>query len=333
MIWIAHTAVSHDSQASDAGVLDEVHGIKLSLEELGYAYDTIAPESCLLDFIAKISQNPREDVVFNLVESYTSSSWGESWIAGLYEAFQIAYTGSPPATLSLCLDKRRTRAVLKDAGFPVAPAWPLANESSNLSAIEYPVILKPACRDASEGLTPACVVHNETALKAKIQQMTLDGFAPLLLEKFIVGREFSLALLQRPAWELVSAFEVDFGGLPAGQPHILCYEAKWKTDSVAYEGTSTNPMKGDAKIKAQLRDIAVAAVTMLGLRDYARVDFRYSQTGQLYIIDVNPNPDISYSGGFFRALAAGGLTFTQFVKQVVENALQRTHESKKIIAG
>ena len=328
MIWIAHTAVDADTPISDAGVLDEVDGVVQSLNELGYPHTTVTPEPSLLTFIQQITQNGREDVVFNLVESYRGSPWGESWIASFYEAFRVTYSGSPPATLSLCLDKRHTRAVLAAAGFPVAPGSSIKDSRPNLNGLDFPIIVKPACRDASEGLNASCVVHDAEALHGKIESMIQEGYWPVLLEKFIAGREFSIALLQREGiWEVISIFEVDFSGLPTHLPHILCFDAKWYEETEAYAGTVTQPMTGDAELYARLSDLAIRTVQELNIRDYARIDMRHSREGQSFIIDVNPNPDISLSGGFFRAITAGNITYTQFVQQVVENTLRRRYEA------
>jgi D-alanine-D-alanine ligase len=326
MIWIAHTAVNPDSPASDAGVMDEVHAVKEALEQLGYAYTIIAPEPSLPGFLAKIGSGS-DNLVFHLVESYRGNPLGESWIAGFYEALELPYTGSPPAALSLCLDKRRTRAILKQAGFPVAPGLSIDGRPLKLDGFAFPAILKPACRDASEGLDTSCVIHDTATLQRKIEAMAAAGFMPLLLEKFILGREFSLTLLERNGWKVVAAFEVDFSGLSQGTPHMLCYDAKWQHDTQAYEGTNTNPMQGDFQIRERLEKIAIAAVQELGLRDYVRIDFRYSAEGRPYIIDVNPNPDISHSGGFYRALASADIEFKDFIQQIIQNALRRHHES------
>jgi D-alanine-D-alanine ligase len=328
MIWIAHTAVDANTPISDAGVLDEVDGVVQSLTELGYPHATLTPEPSLLSFIQQITQNGRDDVVFNLVESYHGSPWGEAWIASFYEAFRVTYSGSPPATLSLCLDKRRTRAILAAAGFPVAPGLAVKDSRPNLNGLDFPLIIKPACRDASEGMSASCVVHDEEALHRKIESMIQEGYWPVLLEKFIAGREFSIALLERDGiWEVISIFEVDFSGLPSYLPHILCFDAKWFEETEAYEGTVTQPMTGDPELYEKLCDLAVRTVQEMAIRDYARIDMRSSHEGQPYVIDVNPNPDISLSGGFFRAIAAGNITYTQFVQQVVENTLRRRYES------
>ncbi len=333
MIWIAHTALQKDSLASDIGVLDEIEGVTLALKELGMPHETISPEPSLLDFLSRITQNKDHSVIFNLVESYRGNPWGESWIASFYEAFNLAYTGSPPETLALCLDKRRARAVLQHRGFSVAPGLAVNDLDFSAHGIEFPAILKPACRDASEGLSPACVVRDLRALKERAEQMFRDGFHPLLLEKYIEGREFAVTVFQRNEWRVVSVFEVDFNGLPEDHPKILCFDAKWGYDTLAYHGTLTNPLQGDEEIRQRLSEIALAAVRELGVRDYGRVDFRYSRDGQPFIIDVNPNPDISHEGGFYRALASAGITFVEFVQQLILNAEKRRNESTKIVEG
>lgn len=307
-------------------MLQEIDCLQEALDSLGYKHDTISPEPSLPDFLKRIVKNSKVDAVFNLVEGYRGNSWGEPWIASFYEAFSVPYTGSPPATLSLCLDKRRTRAVLHHAGYPVPPAVVIQdlNLDGNLDSIEYPVILKPACRDASEGLTAACVVNGFDQLNAQAERLATEGLLPLLAEKFIEGREFSTALIQRQDWEVVAVFEVDFSGLPPDHPAVLCFEAKWKTDSVAYQGTTTNPLDDDPEIEACLKELGINVAREVGLRDYARIDFRTAPDGQHYIIDVNPNPDISSSSGFFRALASAQIEFPAFVQQMIENAQRRT---------
>ena len=110
-------------------------------------------------------------------------------------------------------------------------------------------------------------------------------------------------------------------------PHILCFDAKWYEETEAYAGTVTQPMTEDAELYARISDLAIRTVQELNIRDYARIDMRHSREGQPYIIDANPNPDISLSGGFFRAIAAGNITYTQFVQQVVENTLRRRYEA------
>lgn len=331
MIWIAHTAVGKDALASDIGVLDEIEGVTLALKELGLPYQTISPEPSLLDFLSRLVKEKDHSVIFNLVESFRGNPWGESWIASFYEAFDLAYTGAPPETLALCLDKRRARAVLQHCGFPVAPGLPVNHLDFSQKGIEFPAILKPACRDASEGLSPECVVQDLDALKQRAEQMFREGFFPLLLEKYIDGREFAVTVIQRDEWMVVSVFEVDFSGLPADHPKILCFDAKWGYDTTAYHGTLTNPLQGDEEIKQRLSEIALAVVQEMGLRDYGRVDFRYSEDGQPFVIDVNPNPDISHEGGFYRALASAGITFVEFVKQLIANAEKRRDEPTKII--
>jgi D-alanine-D-alanine ligase len=333
MIWIAHTAVQKDSLASDIGVLDEVEGVTLALKELGLPHATISPEPSLLEFLSRLAKERDHSVIFNLVESFRGNPWGESWIASFYEALNLAYTGSPPETLALCLDKRRARAVLQHRGFPVAPGQSINELDFSLGGIEFPVIIKPACRDASEGLSPACVVQDRVALKQRAEQMFREGFHPLLLEKFIEGREFAVTVFQQDEWRVVSVFEVDFSGLPEDHPKILCFDAKWGYDTPAYHGTLTNPLQGDEEIKQRLSGIALAVAQELGLRDYGRVDFRCSTDGQPFIIDVNPNPDISHEGGFYRALASAGITFVEFVKQLVINAEKRRNEPAKVVEG
>ena len=112
--------------------------------------------------------------------------------------------------------------------------------------------------------------------------------------------------------------------MPEGQTHILCYEAKWLTDDILYKSTPpVCPAQIDDALKTKLQEMAVKAFQAVGCRDYARVDFRMDKKGKIYILEVNPNPDISLNAGYARALAAAGIEYKIFWQKMIEKALAR----------
>jgi D-alanine-D-alanine ligase len=118
--------------------------------------------------------------------------------------------------------------------------------------------------------------------------------------------------------------EIDFSMLPEGEPKIVSYAAKWHEGSVADRGTRPvmHPMLPPATA-ARVRRVAVEAFRALGMRDYGRVDVRLSAAGIPYVVDVNPNCDLSQHAGMARAAAAVGIDYAALAKLLVRYALRR----------
>ena len=144
------------------------------------------------------------------------------------------------------------------------------------------------------------------------------------MEEFIEGRELNAPVLGNDPPRLLPVSEIDFSGLPAGSPRICGYEAKWETADVRYGGTvGVCPAPLDQDRQRQLERWTLLAFRALGLRDYARIDWRLSPAGGLMALEANPNPDISPSSGFARSLRAAGIAYPDFVVGLVEAALAR----------
>ncbi|MEK7670840.1 MAG: D-alanine--D-alanine ligase, partial [Bacteroidota bacterium] len=118
--------------------------------------------------------------------------------------------------------------------------------------------------------------------------------------------------------------EIEFSGLNPGMHKIVTYAAKWLNGTVEYEGTNgVCPAPLEQAMEAQLKETALKCYQLIGCRDYARVDFRLSADGVPYVLEVNPNPDISDDAGFARSARAYGFTFPQIIGKIVESALER----------
>ncbi len=280
-----------------------------------------AEPAALLDAIAQA----RADLVFHLVESIRGDTRFEAAVAWLLEWAGIAYTGSPPTALSLALDKPLARAVLRDAGVPVAPGRVLARGDEPLDGLRPPWIVKPAREDASHGIDARSVVHGEPALRSRAARVIARYAQPALVEEFVDGREFNVGVLgEGEGIETLPLSEIDFSDFPAGKPHIITFRAKWVEDSAEWAGARVVPANDLApELARALADTAVAAYRALGLRDYGRVDLRWSERHGPIVVDVNPNPDLASVCGLARAAARKGIPYVDLIGRIVEHASGR----------
>ena len=145
-----------------------------------------------------------------------------------------------------------------------------------------------------------------------------------MVEQFVDGREFNVALLGHPAPRVLPLSEIDFDALPADAPRIVSYDAKWKSGSVDDLGTVPvlHPILPNT-VAARVRRVAADAFRAVGVRDYGRVDVRLSPSGIPYVVDVNPNCDLSRNAGMARAAAAVGIDFAALIRLLVRYALRR----------
>ncbi len=263
------------------------------------------------------------DCVFNLCESIARDARLESAVALVLDLMGVSYTGSSPEALGRALYKDRVKAALSAAGVPT-PASCVMSRASDPFSLAYPVIVKPVREDGSAGIASASVVSCEQELRARVDHVIRAFDQPCIVEEFIHGRELNVALVGHPVARVLPLSEIDFGALPQGSPRIVSYEAKWSPGSEADLGTRPvlHPDLSPS-LAAKVRRVAQDAFRVVGLRDYGRVDVRLSASGVPYVIDVNPNCDLSRNAGLARAAAAVGVEYHALVRLIVRYALKR----------
>ena len=264
------------------------------------------------------------DVVFNLVESVAGQARLESAVAGILELWGGPYTGSGPVAMTLALDKAIARAVLRDAGVPIARGVAMTTGDEPLGELEPPWIVKPSREDASHGIALESVTSDETALRRRARWVVATYRQPALVEEFMGGREINVGLLARSGeMEVLPLSEIDYSGFPAGAPHLITHAAKWEEESAECRGSVPVPAELEPVLLARTIGAAQAARCAIGVRDYARVDLRIDPVRGPVVLEVNPNPDLSPGAGLARSAARAGITHDEMVARIVEEALAR----------
>jgi D-alanine-D-alanine ligase len=310
---------------SEVGVVEEMDDIKAALNSLGYKTTTFNVDSDIFRLIEYL-RDDRPDLVFNIVECVENESFHEMNVAGIYELLKIPFTGAGASALGLALNKPRVKEILSYHGIKT-PKFQVFRVSDKIvldEGLSFPVIVKPSAEDASVGIEDRSVVYNMTDLKSRVRYVQEEFDQPALVEQFINGRELNVAIIGNKNPIVLPISEIDFSGLTDGMHKIVSYEAKWVHGSVAFEGTKgVCPAVVTPLQEAKLKDIALRCYTIIGCRDYARVDFRLTKEGVPYVLEVNPNPDISDDAGFARSARTYGWSFPEVIGKIVESALER----------
>jgi len=266
----------------------------------------------------------RPAVVFNLYEGQLEDTETESYVAGLLQWSGVPFTGSPPQALSLARAKHTAKALLRGAGLPTADFLVVEEMPVPECTLPWPVIVKPARQDASVGLDQDSVCVDQFQLEQRVAYILETYGAPVLVEEYIAGREFNVALTELPDLRYLPPSEIVFKEKAGAWP-ILTYAGKWKLGSEEYTNTPPKfPAEVAPRMAKRLGAIAMKAYRLIGCRDYARVDFRVTPEGKPFILEVNPNPEISEEAGFAGCLGAMRVPYHDFIIRLVSHALQRS---------
>ncbi|MDD4924069.1 MAG: ATP-grasp domain-containing protein [Dehalococcoidales bacterium] len=319
---VACAYTGRNEQAAEDGVLIEVAAVEKAMQSLGYVTSKMELALPLEQAFDKLSQ-VKADIVFNLFEGFSGFPETEALIVEQLESFKLHYTGSPSETLRLALDKAATKKILQEAGIRT-PAFQLLDEVTVSDFhLSFPCIVKPNAEDASHSLNVKSVVYDYDSLKNMVVEINGMYGRKALVEEYIDGREFNMTVMGNAILTPLPVSEIRFT-LPEGMPRILSYEAKWDTESVYYKGTQPQcPAEIDADTRRDIVEAGLDAYAITGCCDYARVDMRMDKSGCIYVLEVNPNPDISPDAGAAIQAAAAGMSYNEFIQKIVQLAMER----------
>ncbi len=268
---------------------DTINSIKRALEKGGFRVIKIeADEKAYLKF-----KKYRPDFVFNMAEGLRGKN-RESHIPAMLEVLEIPYTGSDPSTLSIGLNKAMTKEILMHNKIPTAPFQVFYKPDEKLSRkVSFPMIVKPLYEGSSKGIKNDSVVRNEKELRKKLSEVIGIYEQPALVENFLDGREFTVAVIGNEDPVVLPIRELVFDDLPEGANPIYSYEAKWVWDTPEHPiHIGVCPAKIPNHTKRRIEKIALETYKALGCRDLCRIDIRLGKRNRPYILEVNPLPGI-----------------------------------------
>jgi D-alanine-D-alanine ligase len=310
--------------------IEEYEILTKRLKEAGFrAYSLNITDDIQLLIQNLIKNKP--DVIFNFVELFKENPRYEMNIVGVYELLKIPYTGAPPITLANCQNKVLAKRLFKNADLNTPDFVLIENPTARLSHnLNFPLIVKPAFEDASVGIDNDAIVDNNAQLKKRAVYVFEHFNQPVLAEEFIKGRELNVAIMGDKEIEALPISEIDFSEMPEHLHNIVSYQAKWDPHHEAYHKTiPICPAQLPPGITAEAKQMAKKAFRLMGCRDYARVDIRLSEDNNLYVLEVNPNPDLTESAGFMRSAETAGFSYLETLKKIIEYAILRKIPKKK----
>lgn len=317
-IGVLFDAGSNDWDQKDvAAVLANVNEVQAELRRAGHETSLIPVQLGDIGWLRRVQ---RHDLIFNLCEGVNGYARYEDFAVAALELSRVPFTGCPAWPVTICHRKHIANTLLAAAGVAV-PTFMLARGITPPAGLRYPVIVKPSGEDASVGIDAGAVCATRKALRDRLAR-TLEQWPEVLIQEYVAGREVNVGFIGR---ELLPISEINFERMPEGSWPIVTYAAKWNTGSVEDLGTApVCPAELNPELSRRVTQAArLAWETLAGAQGYGRVDLRITESGEVFVLEVNPNPDLSSDAGLTRMARVRGWGYGELVMHVVEEALAR----------
>lgn len=301
-----------------------------TLRRLGHRVSILGVHGDVKRLIAGLSRrNP--DLVFNLMEMFGDNVFGDIPVTGLLELLGVRYTGSGPGELYLSQDKGLTKKLLafEDILYPRYAVFSRQAAFETGGNLRMPLFVKPLRSDASLGIGGKSLVHDAVALMERVAAIHKELEDSALAEEYIEGREFYVGVMGNAQPKPLPPVEVDFTGFPEGVPKVMDSKAKWDERSKEYKGTKSVIATLPDELRARLQKVAVDAYRALRVKDYGRVDLRLTDTGDIYVLEVNASCYLEKESEFAMAALASGLDYPRLIERIVNLASERSEKKRR----
>ncbi len=305
---------------------DDAETIEAVANALRERHDVIPIEA--VDGAFEALRRARPDIVFNIAEG-SHGACREGHVPSILEYLNLPYTASDPLTLNLCLDKARAKEVLAFHGLPTARFRVVADRNFSFNSLHYPLVVKPLYEGSSIGIRDDSLVRTRQEMRDRVSWL-LDRYSePALVEEYLPGREFTVAILGNGAEaRVLPIVEIKFDSLPPGVNPIYSFEAKWIWDDTSSPLEIFEcPAELSAELQADIERICLESYRILRCRDWCRIDVRLDSNGRPHVLELNPLPGIlprpEQNSCFPKAARAAGLSYNQLINAVLDAACKR----------
>jgi D-alanine-D-alanine ligase len=273
----------------------------------------------------------RPDIVFNIAEGFYGVN-REAHVPAICEFFGIPYSGSDPFTLSLCLDKARTKETLAYHGIPT-PRFAVVESLEDLKGaakkLDLPLFVKPLHEGSSKGITDSNLCFDRKHLIRQTEFLLENYKQPVLVEEYLPGKEFTCAVVGNGAEATVLPIVgMNFETLPKGALPIYSFDAKFVWDRPENPlDIFQCPARITRELQASIERVTLDAYRVLGCRDWARIDVRLDSSGVPNVLEVNPLPGIlpdpADNSCLPKAARAAGIGYEELIQNCLKYAAAR----------
>lgn len=299
-------------------VLQTLRKLGHEAKMLGVRYDLGVIRSSVEEF--------KPDIIFNLLEEFHDQPLYDQNVVSYLELIQVPYTGCNPRGMVLARDKALTRKVLTYHRIP-GPEFVVFGQGRKVQRpkkLALPLFVKSQIEEASLGISQASVVHTDEELLERVRVMHERYRTDVIVEEYIEGRELYVGILGLERLTVLPIWELVFEKMPEDVPHIATRKVKWDPKYQEKHGIISREASGlSTELKQRIQSVCKRTYRALGLSGYARIDLRLKESGEVYVLEANPNPEIAYGEDFADSAIKFGLSYEELIQKILSLGLRR----------
>jgi D-alanine-D-alanine ligase len=298
--------------------------VMAALTTLGYTAEHLAIFDDV-DLLRQKLQNFAPDVLFNLVERFKNNSGFDQNIVSFFEMQELPFTGCGSTGLTLCKHKGISKKILHYHGIHV-PGFvviPRGQRIARPKPLKFPLLVKPVKEEASYGISRASFVENDDQFKERCGFIHEKYDSDVIAEEYIEGREIYVSLMGNVRLTVFPMREMTFGEMPANEPKIATYAAKWDEEYRKRKGLQNIFAEGiDPALVAHIEETCKTIYRLLTIDGYARIDLRLTADNKVYFIEANPNPILADDEDFALSAGKAGLKYPELIDKIIRHGMK-----------
>jgi len=294
------------------------YGIIKTLRSLGHTAIPLAVESDL-GVIRKAMDEEKPQIAFNCLEGFDEVATWDANVVGYLEMLKLPYTGCNSRGMLLGRDKSLTKTLLSYHRIPV-PRFlivPRGRKVRRPKRLAFPLFVKSLTMDSSIGISQASVVETDAKLQERVTFIHESIGTDALVEQYIEGRELYIGILGNQRLQALPVWELSFAKMPEESQKIATERLKW---SLAYQkkhGIDSGAAELDPASALAMQELCKRSYRILMMSGCARIDLRLSAEGKAYVIEANPNPQLSPDEDFAQAALAAGMKYPELIQRLL----------------
>ena len=262
----------------------------------------------------------KPDVVFNLLEEFDGIVTYDQHVVAFLELLRQPYTGCNPRGLLLSRDKFLCKQLLAFHRIPT-PLFTVFRKGARFHVprkLKYPLFVKSTIEDASLGIAQASVVEDAARLKERVEFVHEQVKSDALVEEFIEGRELYVGVMGNDRLTRLPVWEMVFGSMPDSLAAIATRKVKWDKRYQAKYGITTRAAEDlSPAVMARLDKLSRRIYRALGMSGYARMDFRVTPDGNVYVLEANANPNLEAEEDFAESARAANCPYPELLEKLM----------------
>jgi len=258
-------------------------------------------------------------IAFNLLEEFHGYPLYDQHVVSYLELMKQPYTGCNPRGLTISHDKALTKMVLRYHRIHV-PAFAVFHMNrivKRSKRLQFPLLVKSISEEGSVGIARASIVNDDEKLAERVEFIHRQTNTHAIAEQYIAGREIYVGVIGNQRLQCYTPWELVIEKLPEGAPNIATSKLKWDPAYQEKVGVVTKAADLDKKMREKIERLSKRIYRTLFLSGYARLDYRVTEDGQIFLLEANPNPQIANNEDFADSAKHCGVDYEALLQKII----------------